>query len=427
LNWSWVHNGARAVLLLAAAGMAAPLRADTVNGPLGLVRVEGGGYHEARDAARELEDLLHRLDSLYGAARPTPVKPLIHLALPERKDGRSSRVRLDLAAGLPGRVTVRGDWREAADDVAARLVRLDFMLRLGGPGRAVPRVDWLTTGVAESLQAAQRARNREWTQILAETGPLPTLAEIASWRRIPDGPMLEKGVCGHAVQWMLAERGGTGLLFRIQERLRRDGDLTAAALLAELDQPGATAPEAAWRAAASDPDVIVGGRREAGPLLIGRFRAALQTPAAEVGLDRVAGPFVLSPAQLLAVRTAPGVRPAARSRARALRTFAVGTPPELRDQALAYAAFFDRLAGRRVPAFWLRRRLARMERVRRNWEDLTLARLAWMEGLDAEAAARDADGAGLFGRSAVARYLDDAEHRLQSEATEPGAATAAEE
>ncbi len=413
----WVHNSVLAAVLLAAAQPVAA-RSSEADGPLGLVVVSGGSYRQERDVARLAEDILHRLDSLSGRTRATPVKPLVRIALPDSEWGTPALIRSVPHNGLPWRFEVRGDVRESFSDLAAHLARLDISLWTDGGGQSVPQLDWLAVGLAENLSATRKARNREWTLMLAEEGRLPSLERILTWRRMPDGPMLEKAACGHAVGWMLAARGQTNLLDSILDQARRNGRVTADWLLPVLAGTAGEDPETAWRTEASRRDVIAGGGRPASALLFRQFREAIRTPASELGFAPARELTALSPWQLLAIRREPGVRQAAQARARSVRQFAVGAPPEIRDIALRYQAVFERVAGR-VPAFWLRRRLRQADRALRELEDLTLARAAWLDRLEGEAAAIETARAGIFARSALERYMDEAEARLEAEDQAP--------
>jgi hypothetical protein len=395
---------------MAVAAPAATRPSDVVEGPLGLVRVSGGSYHAARDVARQAEDVLHRLESLGGRPLAAPSKPLVHVVLPESDWGPASVGAVPATNGLPWRITVAGGFADAVEDFNAQLARLVLSLWTGSSGAPLSRADWLAVGLAENLFPTAKAQNREWVMTLAEEGRLPTLEVILTWNRIPDGPMMEKAVCGQAAGWMLALPGERNPLGAILDQLKRGGRVTGDWLLPILAGASPEDPEALWRAGASKRDVISGGIRPLSPVLFSQFRAALQTPASVLGLGDARDLSRLSPYQLLAVRGAPGARQAALTRAEDVQKLAIGSSPELMEAALRYGSFFKGVAGR-TPGFWLRRRLRQADRALRKLEDDAAARTMWMNRYETDADFPDSERSAVFARSVLERYVDEVEAR----------------
>lgn len=390
-------------LLAAAVVSAAPPPPD-VEGPFGRVRVSGGGYHDARDTARKVEDVLSRLETLGGRPYVTHTRPFVRLVLPATSWGPPSLDVTPSSNGLPWLIVMQGSYDDNAPDLYAHLARLALSLWTGQGGRPLGRGDWLAVGMAGNLFPPLKARNRELAQQLAEEGRLPSLATIVTWNRIPDGPMMEKAAATLAVSWMMAgPKNGDlpALLGKLEE-----GKVTGDWIIA-LESARVADPEAAWRKDAVKGDILAGGLRSLSPLLFRQFRNVLLTPPAELGLDGSPVP-PLTPYQLLAVRGSPGVREAALARAEKIQKFAVGSPPELVAVALEYKTFFEGMAGRSL-RFLLARRLEKAEAALVKLEDDTAARMEWLDGFD-EAAAQDATVA-PFEKSALERYMDQAEAR----------------
>jgi hypothetical protein len=392
----------------AAALLAAPPAPSDVEGPLGLVRVSGGGYREARDAARHLEDVFHRLETLGGRPFDTSFKPFVKLVLPASPWGPPSLDVSPSSNGLPWRIVVSGPLEDTIPDLNAYAARLALSLWSGQGGRPLDRGDWLAVGLAGNLLPLSKARNRELTQQLVDEGRLPSLETIVTWNRMPDGPMMEKAAVCQAVAWMLTGPNN-GDLPALLEQIRQDR-VTGDWILA-LEATRGGDPEVAWRAAAMKGDILAGGVRPFSPMLFRQFRQALLTPPTELGLDGSAGVPPLSPYQLLAVRGSTGAREAARLRSAAVQKMAVGTPPELMAVALRYKAFFDGLAGRSL-SFMLRRRLRQAEQALRGVEDQAAARAEWVDLFD-EAAA-DGVTVAPFERTAIERAVDQAEARMEA-------------
>lgn len=403
----WVHSVVLSLLTAAVAG-AAPAAPSEVEGPLALVRVTGGGYREARDAARKAEDVLHRLESLGSQPFDTAYKPFVRLILPASPWGPPSLDVAPSSNGLPWRITLHGSYEDNAADLHAHLARLALTFWAGQGGFPLERGDWLAVGLAGNLFPLNKARNRELTQMLADEGRLPSLATIVTWNRMPDGPMMEKAAAAQAVSWLMTGPNN-GDLQAILERMKQ-GRIAGDWIIA-LEATRGVEPEAAWRAAAVKGDVLAGGLRPLSPMLFRQFHRTLLTAPAELGLDGGAGLPPLSPYQLLAVRGSPGVREAARARSEAVQKLAIGTPPELMAVALEYKNFFDGVAGHR-PAFLLRRRLSASERLLRRLEDESAARAVWLDGFD-EASTGGATAA-PFARTAIERYMDEAEARANA-------------
>ncbi len=409
----WDPSLALVAVFLSVAASAATRPSD-VEGPLGLVRVTGGSYREARDVARQAEDVLHRLEALGGRPLATPSKPLVRVCLPESSWGSASVEACPATNGLPWRIVVQGPWEAADADFNAQLARLVLSLWTGSSGAPLSRADWLAVGLAENLFPTVKAQNREWVMALAEEGRLPTLGTILTWNRIPDGPMMEKAACGQAVGWMLSLPGQRDVLGALLDQLKRGDRVTAGWLLPRLAGDTPEDPELLWRAAAAKRDVIAGGIRPLSPVLFRQFYAALQTPAAALGLDGGSELTALSPYQLLAVRGSPEARQAARLRAEDVKKLAVGSAPELTAVALRYAHFFQGVAGH-MPAFWLRRRLRQADRALRELEDAVSARTVWMNQFESNGDFPDSERSAIFARSSLEQYVDDAETRMDAE------------
>jgi hypothetical protein len=266
-------------------------------------------------------------------------------------------------------------------------------------------------GLAENLTATQRAHNRYLTLQLAEEGRLPTLETIATWNRMPAGPLMEKAACGLAVGWMLDRPGNKDLMAALVAALKA-GRLPADRLLSLLKEQGVPDPEAAWRAEASRRDVIPGGIRALSPFLLREFRRSLQTPAQAVGLGGIAELPSLSPRQLLAVRKSPGIQAAVQERIGEIQKLAIGAPPELMAVGLQYKAFFGKVPGL-TPAFMLRGRLAEADKALRSLEDQLVARTAYLNRFD------DSGDGAVTPQSDLKRYVDEVEDRFEAEAALP--------
>lgn len=413
MRFRWLPSLCVAAALSVLTAHAAVRPPAEVDGPLGLVRVTGGGYREARDVARQAEDILHRMETLTGRPIPVPSKPLVRLALPISNWGYAL-VETEVASnGLPWRIEVVGPLEASLDDLQAELARLAISLWSGKAGRPLGRADWLAVGLAGNLFPTKKALNREWTATLADENRLPSLETIFTWNRIPPGPMLEKAACAQAVGWMLAAKPESA--YFVLDRLKAGGPVPGDWLVPLLGEGTPEDPEAAWRLFASRRDLVAGGQRPLTPFLFQQFKAALQTPSSDVALEGAPSLRALSPSQLLAIRGAPGGRAAARARAEAIQKWAVGTPPELAEMALRYKSIFNSIAGR-TPAFWVRRHLLQAERDLREREDLAEARRLWMSPLEVD---DGVDAASLFNRSVLEQYVDEWEARAEAEAAKP--------
>ncbi len=409
MNSWWAHSLALATGLMVVSASAATRPSD-VEGPLGLVRVSGGEYRQARDVARQAEDVLHRLEALGNRPLIAPSKPLVWVVLPDSDWGPASVEAVQPANGLPWRITVTGAFEESSEDFNAHLARLVLSLWTGFSGASLSRADWLAVGLAENIFPTVKAQNREWVMTLAEEKRLPPLATILTWNRIPDGPMMEKAVCGQAVGWMLSLPEKRDVLGRLLDQLKRGGRLADDWLFPVLAGDTPEDPEWLWRAAATKRDVIAGGIRPLSPVLFRQFHDALQTPVSALGLEGPSELTSLSPYQLLAVRGRPGVRQAARLRAEDVQKLAIGSSPELMDVALRYRSVFQGIAGR-TPAFWLRRRLRQADRALRELEDATAARTTWLNRFEANEDFPDSERPAGVARSALERYVDEVEAR----------------
>lgn len=410
-SWSLPSFCAAAVLSLLSAQ--ADVRPAEVDGPLGLVRVTGGGYREARDVARQAEDFLHRLETLTGRPLNAPSKPVVSLVLPISDWGYASLETEVPTNRLPWRIVGTGPREESRDDLQVELARLAVSLWAGAGGAPLGRADWLAVGLAGNLFPAKKAQNREWTLMLSDENRLPSLDTILTWNRMPAGPMMEKAACAQAVGWMLAAKPDIAGL--VLDHLKGGASVTPEWLLPLLSEGTPEDPESVWRLFAGRRDFVSGGQRLLSPLLFQQFRAALLTPSSAVGLAGAPSLATLTPRQLLAIRGAPGVRPAARARADAIQKWAVGTPPEMAELALRYKNIFNSIAGH-LPAFWVRGRLVRAERDLREWEDTAEARRRWMNQFESD---DGFDASALFNRSVLERYVDDWEARVEAEAAKP--------
>lgn len=399
------------MLALAAVAASPLVRSNEVEGPLGLVKIMGGGYREARDAGRDAEDVLHRLESLTGLPLDTLSRPVAHLALPDYAWGLPEVAAVPSEKGIPWRIEVKGPYAEAIGDVNACLARLALSLWSGSAGKPLDRGDWLAVGLAENLSPALRANNRNLSLQLSEEGRLPSLETIATWNRMPPGPMMEKAACGLAVGWMLALPQGKDLMAALVAELKA-GRLPADRVLYLFKEHGVPDPEGAWRAEAARRDVIAGGGRPLSPYLMRAFARSLLTPAQALGLGGIPELPALSPRQLLAVRKAPGARAAALERAGKIQDCIIGAPPELAEVGLQYKAVFEKMPGR-TPAFMLRRRLARADLALRRLEDDLAARTVYVNRFDEGGEEAPA------GESDLKRYVDEVEARYEADTTKP--------
>ncbi|NCD21432.1 MAG: hypothetical protein EOL90_00640 [Spartobacteria bacterium] len=212
-----------------------------------------------------------------------------------------------------------------------------------GLGATVP--DWISTGLAQNLQAAFRARNRNWiAREMAESRVLP-LARVIKNELLPSGPWREKAYASAAVELLFpdGEARAWSALFRTVG-LRQGID--AAWLRQNCAALGTRNPETVWReflerkvrarSAEAWGDRSLQIEEQLLQTLNFRPRDWLDDVPDDVPEDWFAR-------DLIAVRAEPWVAPLAGALALQIRSLELGAPPALVAVLASYVAFFEQL------------------------------------------------------------------------------------
>lgn len=407
-------------LCAADAGGAAP--AAWIPSASGRFVVAGPTESAARAMGRQVEDAARRVEGFLGWGLAKQEEPLCRIVVHPAPEWRSGRAYLYRDAGGFS-LDVVGAERIEEEDLAEALCRVlvgcyAIQARRAGtePESARTRVDWLAAGLAHMAYPDLKARARSAAAALKADGELPSLAQVFRWERLPDGPMIQKAVCGQVVAWLwnLPDRV---VVFRAMFKQLGSGqsvtvDWLTAAEGAAVELRDA---EGAWAAFAGQPRAILSGYRPVTPGLLDLLRTTLQIDGAELGPDG-AGLGRLSPYQALALRKAPGMREAAADRAAELRVLVVGTPGEFGALVERFAAIYDAIPGW-VPSGVLHSRLKSASAALEELARTTDERRAYVDEVERRVtgAGADATEAGenpFFGRTPYSAYVDEVERRM---------------
>ena len=210
-----------------------------------------------------------------------------------------------------------------------------------GLGATVP--DWISAGLAQNVQTAGRARNREWiARELAEGRSLP-LAQVIKQELLPPGRWREKAYAAAAVELLFPDgdaRAWTALFKSVGLRQPID----PAWLRPNCAALGTQNPEAVWkeflerkaraRAAEAWGDRSLQIEEKLLQTLNFRPRDWLETVPEDV-------PQELFARDLIALRDQPWTAPLASALALQVRSLELGASPALLPVLASYAAFFE--------------------------------------------------------------------------------------
>jgi hypothetical protein len=212
-----------------------------------------------------------------------------------------------------------------------------------GLGATVP--DWISAGLAQNVQAAIRARNREWiARELTENRRMP-LAQVIKREILPPGRWREKAYAAAAVECLFPDgdaRAWTALFKSVGLRQAID----AAWLRQNCAALGTRNPEAVWReflarkararAAEAWGDRSLQIEEKLLQTLNFRPRDWLDDVPDDVPQDLFAQ-------DLIALRDRPWTAPLAGALAMQVQSLELGAPPPLQAVLASYAAFFEQL------------------------------------------------------------------------------------
>lgn len=355
-----------------------------VDGPLRLVRVRGGEYRGAREAARVTEDLWHGLQRFAGMESVSPARPLLILTFEKGLPAGVSFSAGSPPAFLPAHLVIRGDFEERLEELSEQMGRLALWVWAGCPGDPTqPRADWLAVGLAQNLSVYRRSRNRILAWERAEEGSLPEVREILYWIRMPSGPMTEKAICGHFVAWCLAETDGRTRIASLLNILASGGVLAPSRAYEILSAGRTNDVEESWKGWALRREGVPSGGLPLTPFCIRHARKAAGFPPAELRLSALLGDTPLSPFQALALRRHSLMTVAVQNRLRELRLAAIGAPEEVASILLDSQRFYLQMTGW-TPLFVLRRKALELNQRLARLEERTLALQEWLDEWDSE-------------------------------------------
>ena len=307
-----------------------------------------------------------------------------------------------------------------------------------GLGAATP--DWISCGMAQNAQAALKARNREWLNREQAEGRAMPLAQVIKLELLPSGRWREKAYAAAAVDFLFpagqpadwqALFAAVGARQPIDAAWLRDH---AAALQCQK-------PEDAWRAFLAERrrQRSVEAWSDRGLLLEERLLQVLNFRPRDFAPEIPADvPHDLFARDLIEFRAQSWVAPLAAALSLQVQSLKLGAPPALQEVLGAYAQYFDHLTLRpaekhswwqRAPksaakaqprddATWevaLNQLWARAERAHQNYLATTQSRKQYVDQFD-----RGDDGwsepppaAGDVPRTAIQKYMDEAEERLR--------------
>ncbi|TAN37482.1 MAG: hypothetical protein EPN23_05700 [Verrucomicrobia bacterium] len=138
------------------------------------------------------------------------------------------------------------DFLEALSWLLLNRLAVQAQTRMTMP--APPRMpEWLSVGLAQNLFSQYPLRNRQVTLRRWQQGRTTRLAEVLTWRLLPEGRWTGKAVCGTAVEWLLSQPNRTTLLAALLARTMAQQPITVEWLAQRLpNTPTARDLEKQW-------------------------------------------------------------------------------------------------------------------------------------------------------------------------------------
>lgn len=213
--------------------------------------------------------------------------------------------------------------------------------------------EWLAVGLAQNLFPQYAQRNRLVSDQHWRAGKATRLAEITSWRLLPEGRWADKALCGEAVEFLLAAPERTALVSAMLERIMAKQPLDVAWL---ARRHGAKDPRALekqwdlwvlhWEDAVPDFGQLTRKHTDA-------LRELLHVDPTSYGFTALAPDVRLTPQEFLTRRNEVVIRRLAAQVGPAILSSGMGRPPEYQPMLGAWGAFFDAVAD--VPPTGLRK------------------------------------------------------------------------
>jgi hypothetical protein len=211
--------------------------------------------------------------------------------------------------------------------------------------------EWLAVGLAQNLFPQYAQRNRQVALQRWRAGRATRLAEVTTWRLLPEGRWADKALCGEAVEFLLATPERTALLAALLERAMAGRDLSADWLAQQLGAKDVRALEKQW-------DLWVLHWEDAVPNFGALTRQNTDTLREMLHVDPTTYGFTalpvsvrLTPQAFITRRKEPVVRRLAEQVGQAVLSSGLGRPPEYQPMLGAWGAFFDAVADVRPPGW----------------------------------------------------------------------------
>ena len=204
--------------------------------------------------------------------------------------------------------------------------------------------DWLTVGVAQSLNPRLRNRNRTYVRDRWRNERPPTVADILSWQTLPPRRTGEKAACGLFLQWWREQRGRDAGWPSVFGVLAKGDVLTASWVTVFLvGEDGIEGDmEAAWQAWADDVaagEILVWSELDMDRVIA--FKRRLEIDVRAFGLQPIPGlGYQVEAGDLLERRHESWVRIVARAMVGEMQRVAASSPPHLGDVAHNYGQYF---------------------------------------------------------------------------------------
>ncbi len=310
--------------------------------------------------ARWAEDVAGRLEQAVGRRFPSSNSRVVRIVV--RADGGKQGgiigAEQSVTDGLlVQRLTVDdfsgADWEDGLEKFCALFIAGHIAEQSAGrDGVLMPAVvvpEWLSTGLAQYIDPALRARNREVLQGWQREGSVPAFAELLKWAVLPPGRAREKSLCGMAASWLCSIPEKAAFYRRIFDHLRAGESLSPDRLAAAMPSCGSAADlETAWRAWVARECAMVARPGTLSSDLIGTLRGLLSAVPGECGVPAdMNWSAPAEPGALIDVKRAAWMPGYCGARIASIRMMEVGRPPEFVEAAELYVAFFEALGQRR--------------------------------------------------------------------------------
>ena len=332
--------------------------ADQLPAPASLVmtrnfRVTGADARVNSVIASYAESALASSAQLTGLPVRYERFPPIHIELttdtnrPEQRVTRSQRLSEGI---LDQRIRVLNPVRADTEDFLEALcwlvlnrLAVQQQTRLVMP--APPQVpEWLAVGLAQNLFPQYPQRNRQVAIQRWRTGRATRLAEITTWRLMPEGRWADKALCGEALEFLCATPDRTALFAALLERAMAGRELSADWLAQRLGAKDERALEKQWDLWVLHWEDVVSNFGALTRQHTDALREMLRVDPSAYGFTSLPASVRLLPQDFITRRKEVVVRRLAEQVSTAIQSSGLGRPPEYQPVLGAWGEYFDEVA-----------------------------------------------------------------------------------